>query len=48
MMDRSLVHAKDPQGNNLLHLAAKNRSEELFAFLLKKAGQPALSGKNNV
>lgn len=48
MMDRSLAHAKDPLGNNLLHLAAKNRNEELFAFLIKKTGPSALTANNNV
>jgi hypothetical protein len=48
MMDRELAQAKDAQGNNLLHIAAKNRNEELFAFLLKRAGPTALAAKNNV
>jgi ankyrin repeat protein len=48
MMNRELVQVKDAQGNNLLHIAAKNRNEELFAFLLKRAGLNALTSKNNV
>lgn len=47
-MDRDLAHSKDPQGNSLLHIAAKNRSRELFAFILKRAGPNSLTVKNNV
>jgi ankyrin repeat protein len=48
MMNRELAQAKDAQGNNLLHIAAKNRNEELFSFLLKRTGPAALAAKNNV
>ena len=48
MMDRQLAQVKDAQDNNLLHIAAKNRNEELFTFLLKRAGPNALTTKNNV
>lgn len=41
-MDKGLAYSQDAQGNNLLHIAAKNRNEELFGFLLMKTGLPAL------
>jgi ankyrin repeat protein len=47
-MKPELIHSQDLQGNNLLHLAAKNRNSQLFSFLLKKAGNQALTAKNNV
>lgn len=47
-MDKELAHSQDAQGNNLLHIAAKNRNEELFGFLLRKTGPQALKAKNNV
>lgn len=47
-MNKNLINTKDKKGNNLLHLAAKSRNSQFFAFLLKKLGPLALSCKNNV
>lgn len=47
-MDKELAHSQDAQGNNLLHIAAKNRNDELFSFILKKTGLQDLTAKNNV
>lgn len=47
-MDKELAHAQDAQGNNLLHIAAKNRNEELFGFILRRTGPQDLAARNNV
>jgi len=35
-MNKHLIHFVDKKGDNLLHLAAKNRNYDFFAYLLKK------------
>ena len=44
----NLANCIDRKGNNLLHIAAKNRNQHFFEFLMKKAGPQALKARNNV
>jgi ankyrin repeat protein len=44
----NLAHCRDRKGNNLLHIAAKNRNQHFFEFIIKRTGPQALKGRNNV
>lgn len=44
----NLINCQDRKGNNLLHIAAKNRNQSFFEFIIKKAGPQALKIRNNV
>jgi hypothetical protein len=46
--DSNLAHCVDKKGNNLLHIAAKNRNQQFFEYILKRTGPSALATKNNV
>jgi len=43
-----LAHCRDKKGNNLLHIAAKNRNQHFFEYIIKKTGPHALKDRNNV